>query len=229
MSLGKFRSLSFIALAVLALADTALTQDQSSGLLNSVEVQQLVTRAEPADHARLSTHFRALGDRYAAEAKRHSSMSQSYVGNPNRNIGQGMAVHCKRLSDLNTQSSNTARELATYHQQLAGGTPATPPPGSGRFDAGAGAPAPTDKELNALAAKASTPREHRVLQEYFQALEKRYASDATQHVAFAQAYRGTRIAQAAVHHDRLAERAREAAKEAGEAAAMHSALASTTR
>ena len=54
-----------------------------------------------------------------------------------------------------------------------------------------------------LAAKASTPAEHRALEEYFLTLAKRYTAEANEHVAMAQAYRGTRIAQAAVHHDRL--------------------------
>ena len=41
----------------------------------------------------------------------------------------------------------------------------------------------------------------------------------------AQAYRGTRIAQAAVHHDRLVTLSRDTAKEANAAAAMHRQLA----
>jgi hypothetical protein len=229
MRFADLRLRSFVPLALLALTATAITQDKPSGLLNSLEVQQLVARSEPADHARLSAHFRALADRYVGEAKRHTSMSQNYIGNPSRNLSTGMSVHCKRLADLNTQSATSARDLATYHEKLAGGAPASPPPDSGRLESGAGAPAPTEKELNALAAKASTPAEHRALAEYFQTLAKRYTTEGNQHVAFAQSYRGTRIAQAAVHHDRLAERSRDAAKEASEAAAMHNALVSTSR
>jgi len=55
-------------------------QDRSPAILNAVEVQQLVKRAEPADQARLSAHFSALADRYTAEVKRHKSMSQAFVG-----------------------------------------------------------------------------------------------------------------------------------------------------
>jgi len=44
-------------------------------------------------------------------------------------------------------------------------------------------------------------------------------------VALAQAYRGTRIAQAAVPHDRLAALARDSAKEATASAKMHKQLA----
>jgi hypothetical protein len=140
-----------------------------------------------------------------------------------------MSLHCKRLADLNTQSATTVRELAAYHEKLSNGVTATPPRDGARFQGGAGAPEPTEKELNALAAKASTPAEHRALEEYFITLARRYTTEANEHVAFAQAYRGTRIAQAAVHHDRLAGLARDAAKEATEAAEMHEALAGAGR
>ena len=98
-----------------------------------------------------------------------------------------------------------------------------------RFQGGAGEPAPTEKELNALAAKASTPAEHRALEEYFLTLAKRYTSEANDHVTLAQTYRGTRIAQAAGHHDRLAGLARDAAEEATEAAETHKGLAAVAR
>ena len=225
----RFRSLSLVATAVLTLAVSAAAQDRPSGLLNDLEVRQLVARAEPVDQAQLSAHFTALGDRYAAEAKRHISMSQSFVGNPSRNLGTGMSAHCKRLADLNAQSATTVRELAAYHAKLASGTPATPPRDAARFQSGAGAPEPTEKELNALAAKASTPAEHRGLEEYFMTLAKRYTAEANEHVALAQAYRGTRIAQAAVHHDRLAGLSRDGAKEATAAAEMHKQLANIAR
>jgi hypothetical protein len=224
-----FRSLSLVAAAALTLTASVAAQDRPSGLLNNLEVRQLVARAEPGDQAQLSAHFTALGDRYAAEAQRHISMSQSFIGNPSRNLGTGMSAHCKRLADLNTQSATTVRELAAYHTKLAGGTPATPPRDGARFQAGAGAPEPTDKELNALAAKASTPAEHRGLEEYFLTLAKRYTAEANEHVALAQAYRGTRIAQAAVHHDRLAGLSRDEAKEATAAAEMHKQLAGIGR
>jgi hypothetical protein len=223
------RSLSLAAVAVLTLTGGVAAQDTPSGLLNNLEVRQLVARREPGDQAQLSAHFNALADRYAAEAKRHISMSQSFVGNPSRNLGTGMSAHCKRLADLNTQSATTARELATYHSKLASGTPATPPRDGARFQAGAGAPEPTAQELNALAAKARTPAEHRGLEEYFLTLAKRYTAEANEHVALAQTYRGTRIAQAAVHHDRLAALAKDAAKEATEGAAMHKQLADVAR
>jgi hypothetical protein len=223
------RSFSVAAAAFLTLAAGVVAQDTPSGLLNNVEVRQLVARAEPGDHVRLSSHFTALADRYTAGARRHTTMAQSFIGNPSRNLGIGMSMHCKRLADLDTQSASTVRELAAYHGKLASGTPATAPRDGARFRGGAGAPEPTEKELNALAAKAGSPAEHRALEEYFRTLAKRATAEANEHVALAQTYRGTRIAHAAVHHDRLAKLSRDAAGEATEAADMHKGLAGIAR
>jgi hypothetical protein len=210
-------------------AGNASAQDNSPALLNTFEVQQLVKRAEPADQARLAAHFTALAERYAAEARRHTSMSQGFVGNPSRNLGTGMSAHCKHLAELNTQSATELRELATYHEKLASGATATPPSAGARFEGGAAAPVPTDQELNAMAAKARTPAEHHALEEYFLTLAKRYTADANEHVAMANTYRGTRVAQAAVHCDRLVTLSRDEAKEATDAAAMHKQLAGVAR
>jgi hypothetical protein len=224
-----FRSLSIAAIAVLTFAGSVAAQEKPSGLLNTLEVQQLVKRAEPGDNARLAAHFTALAERYAAEAKRHTSMAQSFVGNPSRNLGSGMSAHCKQLASLNTQSAADLRELAAYHQKLASGTPATPPPAGARFEGGAGAPAPTGEELNGMAARAGTPADHHALEEYFLTLAKRYAADADQHVTLALTFQGTKMASAAGLHDHLAKLARESAKEATTAAAMHKSLANAAR
>ena len=228
MTTFPFRPLAIGTLALLMLAGNALSQT-ASPILNTFEVQKLVASGEAADNAKLSAHFAALADRYADEARRHEAMARSFVGNPNRNTGAGMSVHCRRLAELNNQSAATLRELATHHQKLAGGTPSAPPRDAARFQKGAGAPQPTEQELNALAAKASTPADHRALAEYFQTLAKRYTADANAHVAIGQSYRGTRIAQAADHCDRIVANARESAKEATAAADMHLQFASLAR
>jgi hypothetical protein len=223
------RSLSIAAAAVLTFAGSVGAQEKPSDLLNTLEVQQLVKRAEPGDSARLAAHFTALAGRYAGEARRHSSMAQSFAGNPNRKLGTGMSAHCKQLAELNTRSATELQELATYHRKLAAGVPAAPPAGGARFEGGAGAPAPTDRELDAMAARARTPAEHGALEEYFLTLAKRYAASAEDHAATANIHRGTRIAQAAVHHQRLAQLSREAAKEATAAAERHKQLAGVAR
>jgi hypothetical protein len=70
-------------------------------------------------------------------------MAKSFVGNPNRNTGAGMSAHC-RNGRLNDQSAATLRELATYHQKLAGGTPSAPPAAQ-RASSGAGASNPPSR------------------------------------------------------------------------------------
>jgi hypothetical protein len=198
-------------------------------LLNALEVQQLVKHGEPDDQARLSAHFSALGDRYAAEAEKHSAMSHGFAGNPNRSMGVGMSAHCTRLADLNTQSAATARELAAYHEKLASGRPAILPGDATRFHEGAGALPPTPKELKALSANARKASDQRAIEEYFRTLATRYTAEANEHVALAQTYRGTRIAHAAVNQDHLASLLRDEAKEATEAAEMHKDLAGVAR
>jgi len=223
------RLLSLVAVVVLVLAGSAAAQSKPSALLTKIQVQQLVARGEPADQARLAAHFSALADRYTAQAKKHVAMSQSFTGNSNKSLGSGMSAHCKKLADLNTQSAATARELVTYHEKLAAGAKAAPPSGGATLESGGGAAEPTEKELNALAAKARTPSEHGALEEYFQTLAKRYSADADEHTALAQAYRGTKMASAAVDHDRLAALAKDEAKEAMDAAKMHKELATGNR
>jgi hypothetical protein len=220
-------ALSVGALALLTFVGGAAAQTTSSAVLNSLEVQELIKRAEPADHARLGVHFAVLAEQYAADAKRHSAMAQAFIASPvRRTAANSAADHCKRREQLNLQSAATLRELAAHHEGLAASKGSAAPRGAARFEGGAGAPAPTAEELSALAAKASTPADHRALEEYFLTLAKRYTADAKDHVAMAQAYRGTRIAQAAVHCDRLVTLSRDSAKEATEAAAMHKQRAS---
>ena len=228
MTTFPFRPLAIGTLAMLMFAGAAAAQT-TSPILNTLEVQRMVASGEPGDSARLGAHFAALADRYAAEAKRHDSMARSFGGNPNRNTGSGMSVHCRRLAELNNKSAATLRELATYHQNLATGTLSAPPRDGAQFQAGAGAPKPTAQELDALAAKARTPADHRALAEYFQTAAKRYTGDANTHATIAASYRGTKIAPAAAHCDRIVALSRDAAKEATAAAEMHTQLANVAR
>jgi len=218
------------ALAFVTFVGGAAAQTTSSAVLNSLELQELIKRAQPADHARLEVHFAVLAEQYAADARRHSAMARAFIASPvRRTAANSAADHCRRLEQLNLQSAATLRELAAHHEGLAAGKTSAAPRGAARFEGGAGASAPTAEELTALAAKASTPADHRALEEYFLTSAKRYTADANDHVAMAQAYRGTRVAQAAAHCDRLATLSRDAAKEATEAAAMHKQLAGIAR
>ena len=224
-----FRPLGIGTVALLMFTPNALAQT-ASPILNTLEVQKLIASNAPGDNAALAAHFAAIADRYTADAKRHTAMAGAFIAAPTRRVAATSAAdHCKRLARLNTDSAKTLRELAAHHEKLAGGAASTPPKGSARFQEGTGAPEPTAAELSALAARANTPADHHALEDYFVTASKRYTADANAHVAMAQAYRGTRLAQAADHCDRLARQLRDSATEASDAAAMHKQLAGSTR
>lgn len=216
-----------VALAVLVSSAHAQT---SSPILNALEVRKLMASADPADNARLSAHFAALAERYAREASRHEALADAFIASPIRRTAANTASeHCKRLAVLNQQSADTLRALATYHEKRAAGAAGAVPKGAAPFQAGTGAPEPSIEELAALARRASTPADHHALEEYFQASAKRYRDAVNEHSAMAQAYVGTRMAQAAVHCDRLVRLSKDEAKEAAAAAEMHKRLAATGR
>ena len=229
MTRFTLRSLAIGTLAILMFAGQAMSQT-ASPILNTLEVQKLIASDAPGDNAALAAHFAALADRYAADAKRHTAMAGAFIAAPTRRVAANSAAdHCKRLAQLNTDSAKTLRELATHHEKLAGGVASTAPKGGARFQGGTGAPEPTEAALSALAAKANTPADHHAIEEYFVTASKRYTADANAHATMAQAYRGTRIAQAADHCDRLVRQLRDSAKEAADAAAMHKQLAGVAR
>lgn len=224
-----FRSLALALAAAVAFPALAVAQT-ASPILNALEVRKMVGSTNPADNERLSAHFAALADQYARDATRHDAMAQAFIAAPTRRTPANTAAdHCKRLARLNRQSADTLRELAAYHGKRAAGAAAAAPKGGASFQAGAGAPGPSDDELKAIAARASTPADHHALEEYFETAAKRYRQEANEHAAMAQAYRGTRIAQAAVHCDRLVSLSSDEAKEATAAAEMHKGLAAVGR
>ena len=224
----RFSRLLIVASAILLMAGSATAQT-ASGLLNSLEVKKLVTEGTPAANATLAKHFAAVADKYTAEAASHTAMANAYTGNPNHSLSGNMSVHCKKLADLATASAKTAREMVTYHDNLAAGASAEAPKGAAAFDAGAGAPAPTTEELRRMAASARTPADHRALEEYFLTVAKQDTADAKEHAAMANSFRvsGQRRGSefAAMHCDSLAKISRDAAKEAEAAATMHRQLA----
>ena len=75
------RWLTLVAVAFVAFTANVFTQHGSPALLSTVEVQRLIARAEPGDHAGLNAHFAALADQYDAEAKQHTAMQEAYARN----------------------------------------------------------------------------------------------------------------------------------------------------
>ena len=224
----RFSRFLIAGAAVLVMA-SPLAAQTSSGVLNSLEVKRLVTDGSPAANAALAKHFAALADKYAAEAKAHGVMASAYSGNPNHSLGASMGLHCRKLAELATDSAKTAREMVTYHTDLAAGAAPEAPKGAAAFDAGKGAPAPTAEEVKRLAAAAHTPSDHRALEEYFLTLAKQKTAEASAHATMANSYRVSAQRRgwefAAMHCDSLAKQARDAAKEATASAELHRQLA----
>jgi hypothetical protein len=225
----RFSRFLIVAATLSLMAAPLLAAQTRSGVLNSLEVKRLVSEGTPAANATLATHFAALADRYTAEAAAHNAMASGYSGNPNHSLGGNMGVHCKKLAEVATESAKTAREMVTYHMNLAAGAKAEPPKGAAAFDSGAGAPTPTPEEVKKLATAARTPADQHALQEYFLTLAKQKTAEANEHATMAQTFRvsGSRGSTefAAMHCDNLAKLARDAAKEATASAELHRQLA----
>lgn len=218
------------ALSLLA-GGAALAQDQPTPVLNTLELRQLVDRAEPADHARLSAHFGALAERYATDAKQHERMAQASSGQAGKSSNVGLAAHCRTLAKADHELEQGARALATFHKERAAGASSVAAPANTRgLESGTGAAKPKDDELAAFAAKAAQANDHRALADYFTTLAARYSADADSHTAMSVSYgSNSRLAGMVPHCDRLAKTARGAAKEAQIAASMHKELLSSAR
>jgi len=215
------------AFAALAVASSLVAQDKPSSRLSAPEVTQLISRAQPADHARLGAHFAALADEQAADAKRHTSMQQAYAGST-KIVAVSMTSHCKQIASRSLESAATLREVSAYHSKLAGSAA-----GALASAARLEARSPADSELARLAANAETAADHRTLESYFASLATRYDREAADHAAYAKTWRGltkvTASAGQATAHDKVAAQLRESAKEARTAASMHKDQASTAK
>lgn len=217
---------------LLGVAARGAAQDRPADLLNSLEVRQLISRGDAADHAKLRSHYVALAARYEASAKRHASMAAGFARHPSRSLGAGMSVHCKRLAALDSEAAAVVRELADYHATRADGVSAVVPREAAKYEAGEGAPAPTDQEVVAMVSTAFTAADHRFLEQYFRTEAGRYAAESASHASTARTYRQmprNPMAGAAQHCEKLAAAFTTEAKEASEAAAMHHEMAASAR
>lgn len=221
-------SLILIAALASAVGGTAAAQN-TSGILNTLEVQRLVAADTAAAHATLGKHFIAVADTYGADAARFNGLATAPRGNPNHPTPSFPDTRRTRQADAAMKLSEAARHMATYHQLLSVETTPVAPADRARFDGGFGARIPTATELDASAAAARTTADHHTLEEYFSTVAKHRSADANEHAAMANSVRASgqrRGAEvAAMHCDRLAKQAREAAKQATAAAAFHHQLA----
>jgi len=221
MKLLSVYSIGFVLSAALALTPILTAQDKP---LNMAEIEQLIARGQPADHARLSAHFGALAERYTVDGKRHAAMRPAFAGNTKlANLAASQAAHCQRLAARNEASASILRELAAHHSREAAGVASEPPRGSERFQGDARIP--TDAELTRLAASAETAADHSALARYFTSIAEQYERESKESAAFARTWRGmTRNPTApaiATRWERLAKEQAESAAEARAAAVTH--------
>ena len=225
------RTIIHIALAAVMLAAVtagASAQDRSA-LLTSIDVKRLVANDRPADHARLRDHFAALADKYTNDARRDRQTARIMTGNPNHPPAVPPGVHWIRLAESAEASAVTLRELSAHHDRLAVGRRSDAPPNSARFEAGYGAPTPTESYVHELASGARTRADHLSLADYFTAVAETATNNARKQAAAAQAYRGP-ISRSgggtpASHYDLMADRYRNQATQARADAAKHRQLA----
>ena len=218
---------AIVATFAAGLTSALNAQDKSAAPLSTVEIQQLISRGQPADHAQLSAHFTALADEQAADAKRHTAMQQAYAGS-NKAGAVSMSAHCKQLASRSQTSAASLRELAAYHSKLAAGAKAEAP-----SPAATTGRTPTDAELVRLAGSAESAADHRALESYFASIANRYDREAADHAAYAKTWQGlNRVpasADQATLHDKEAAARREAAAEARTAASMHRDMAAKAK
>ena len=220
-----------IALAALtfAVVTASATAQDRSALLTSIDVRRLVANDRPADHARLRDHFTALADKYTTDARRDRQIARTMTGNPNHPPAVPPGIHWTRLAESAEASVVTLRELSAHHDRLAAGRRSDAPANSARFEAGYGAPAPTESYVHELASGARTRADHFSLADYFAAVAETATNNARKQAAAAQAYRGpisrTGGGTPASHYDLMAHRFRDQATQARAEAAKHRQLA----
>ncbi len=217
----RLATLTALTLRTLTVAASAQT---APGILDTLQLERLVASAVPADHQRVSDHFRTLADRYVAAAVEHERMASSYARNPVAKLGTDMAAHCRTLARIDRDLASQLRQLATDHQHMS----------TGMRDPGAaaaspllytGAPAPTDADLQRLAATAEKPADHAALGRHFSELQAAYTRQAAEHGRLALYYTGIKARTDAAHCERLAALARDGADAAASAAMRHQRMA----
>jgi hypothetical protein len=221
--------LRIFTMTALAMAVTeTVTAQNASGLLNTVEVQQLVLADSPQAHARLAKHFIALAERYKADAARSLALARLGAGNPNHPVGADARQRRLRQADAGVAAARTVRAVAAYHQILSIGGVSRRPAGASAFEGGKGAPPPTGDELKNLVSAALAPSAQRELIEYFVIVGRTETSNAE---AYARMARMARVSGArntettAARYEQLAMKASEAARQANRAAELHRQLA----
>jgi hypothetical protein len=151
-----------------------------------------------------------------------------FSANAHRSVAPNAADHWERAAADAISWARAAREAARYHVAIAAGRDPIVPRGAAELRGGRGAPEPTADQLHRLALTARTRTDHLALQEYYAGVARKKGAEADHHARVAAGYRaGVRNGRydTAAAYERLAARARKAAKTATEAANRHRQLA----
>jgi hypothetical protein len=118
----RMHRLALIAAFVVAsLSTTTFASQQTTDLLSTDQLRELVaSAATPADHQKLSRHYRALATKYEADATTHKALAGSYRKQPTssetkRPGSPDTAAHCERLATLAADAAKEAKALASAH------------------------------------------------------------------------------------------------------------------
>jgi hypothetical protein len=214
-------------LALVALTTGAAAQDRPR-LMTSIEVRELASSERAADQERLHDQFAALADKYATDARRYRAFGSTVTGNPNHPPAVPPGARWTRAADQADAAAIVVRKLSEHHGRLAAGRPSQAPAESERFDAGEGAPPPTEAQLGGLASNARSSAAHRSLAEYYTTLADTQTASAQRYAALARTYRAQvrkGAGDAAIHFDLMAKQSSELATRARSEAAKQWQLA----
>ena len=153
-----------LAIGVVA---TALTSTAGAQVLNHLDVQRLVDKADAESHVALQHHFIALAARFDREAARDQSIARGFIGNPVRLTASTASTPWLERAASARAAADAVRRLARYHDQRAAGLMVRLPQGTAGFEGGDGAPGPTPAQVRDIEAAARSAADHHFLVEYF--------------------------------------------------------------
>jgi len=201
----------------------------NGGMANWVQV----ATDRPVYFARTFTAFEprtAVTSAFTTEAGRHRAEAARLRAAPHASESKrpgspGTAVHCDRIANRLDAAAGIGPAAGAAVANLATPAAVLQPPSGDLLSA---------KEVRDLIANAKTPAEHRKLGRHFAAVAARYDAEAADHAAEAKAYRSAPTASeskrpggpdTALHCDRLADAARNAATAARDLARDHEQMA----
>ena len=118
--------LAIISVTLLTIASVFATAAENKPALKKKELMALLANAKtPADHRVIAAYYRYEALRLSDTSKDHFEKTADYKRTSTTAVGrqvvlyQGLAKHCKRLAQLQTEQAKEAEALATLHEDIA--------------------------------------------------------------------------------------------------------------